>query len=273
MDRHEKEFARLLDKSGAALVRKSRHVIYRLPSGGNLVFPATPSTWSDSRKRVSTLKRIMRGQANASPVSEKPQPQPVELDSKRARIRQANREARPESDFRITTLDRPALGRDAQKPVRKYLIESVSDLVEAAERTESWRYLDVPGRTRALARIASSVPRFTHIKLAAVRYAVTSEKELDILKELHWFYPNRLSISEPMWAAYNRLAQRSSDWQPALVIDDPHDGTMILEVGSNELLEDQDRIFVLGLSAGPDFDYWMFTRQDIGSNRMVINHP
>jgi hypothetical protein len=273
MDRHEKEFARLLDKSGAVFLRKRRHVIYRLPSGSNVVCSATPSSWRASRQRVSDLKRILRDQTNASVVSEEPYLQPPTSASMRAQIHQSNVEARPQAEVHIPTLGRPAAERDAEQPVQQFFIESVSDLVDAAEMTESWRNLDVRGRTRVLTKIASRVSQFANVMVASVRYGVASEKELDILKDMPWFAPVRRTISEPVQAAYNRVSRRSSEWQPALVIDDPYNGKILLEVGSNELLESREKIFVAELPAGSNNDYFVITRNTTSTNQVTRNHP
>ncbi len=273
MDKHDREFARLLDQSGARLIRKRRHAIYRLPSGGNIVCSATPSSWSASRKRVRDLRHIIRNQVNASAVPEKPEPHPSKSVSKHVRNIQQNWDARSEAEVRIPSLDRTPRGTDANRPFGQFSVKNISDLVDAAEMTDSWRHLDVFGRTRVLTRIASRVPQFAGVMVAAVRYAVTSEKELETLKGMPWFADGHRAISEAMQTAYSRVRLRSSDWQPALVIDDPESGRFLLEFDSNELLQVRDKIFAIELPAGSAYDYFVFTRNNTGNDQVARNHP
>jgi hypothetical protein len=57
------------------------------------------------------------------------------------------------------------------------------------------------------------------------------------------------------------------------VIDDPYNGKILLEVGSNELLESREKIFVAELPAGSNNDYFVITRNTTSTNQVTRNHP
>ena len=270
MDKHEKEFANLLEKSGAVFLRKRRHVIYRLPSGGNLVCSATPSSWRAARQRVRDLKRILHAQASASVVSEGPQLQTPESEAKRLRMHQPIPDAESRAEVHIPALGRPAAERNTDRPIQKFFIENVPDLIDAAEATESWRRLDFSAQIRVLRKIGS---QFAHVEAATVRYAVTSDKELMFLQYYPWFTPEYREISPDVQATQSKVAQRSPGWRPALVIDDPIEGRLLLEIGSNELFGGAEKIFVTELGIWSGYDWRVFNRLNVSGEQIIKDHP
>jgi hypothetical protein len=60
LEKYEKEIEQLLHTTGAKLLRRKRHEIYRLQSGGNFVQASTPSDWRRSRNSLGVLRRILK---------------------------------------------------------------------------------------------------------------------------------------------------------------------------------------------------------------------
>lgn len=55
----EEELARLLRESGAVLVRKNRHLVYRLPNGQMYTMAATPSDFRAADNQLRQLRKVL----------------------------------------------------------------------------------------------------------------------------------------------------------------------------------------------------------------------
>jgi hypothetical protein len=260
MDKHQKEFLRLLEEARATLLRSSRHLIYRLPSGRNVVSSSTPSSWRAPRQRLSGLKRLLRGEAKVPAPAKQPQPRTLKSDRKRTRVPQANRAPRSDPEFRLV-FGRRAPGQVLEQAPEQLRPQSIYDMVAAAESTESWRALNVFGQMRVLRRLAAQMPQFTGFMPVSVRYAVTNLTEIIVLKDYPFFVRRiREKISPAVEAAKRQLYERCTPWRPALVIDDPDQGRLLIEVGSNELFPIRTKIFVVELPVQEGIDCHTTTR-------------
>ena len=56
-----REINRLLNSSGAVLVRQTKHAVYKLPNGRIFVESCTPSDSKAEYNNLSVLRRILRG--------------------------------------------------------------------------------------------------------------------------------------------------------------------------------------------------------------------
>ena len=59
-----------LDDAGAVFVRRSKHLIFRLPNGRNFVVAVTPSDHRAERQQLTQLRRLVR-ETNQPPHAEK----------------------------------------------------------------------------------------------------------------------------------------------------------------------------------------------------------
>jgi hypothetical protein len=66
------EVSRLLEESGAVLVRRKKHLVYRLPNGQNFISPKTPSDHRNAVNQLSNLRRALAMEPASSNQTQQP---------------------------------------------------------------------------------------------------------------------------------------------------------------------------------------------------------
>jgi hypothetical protein len=76
------EVSRLLEQSGAVLVRHKKHLVYRLPNGQNFISPKTPGDRRNAVNQLSHLRRALAIEPAASNPTQQPSAQGAAPDEK-----------------------------------------------------------------------------------------------------------------------------------------------------------------------------------------------
>ena len=76
------EVARLLDESGAVLVRHKKHLVYRLPNGQNFISPKTPGDHRTAVNQLSNLRRALAIEPASPNQTQQPPPQGADICAK-----------------------------------------------------------------------------------------------------------------------------------------------------------------------------------------------
>jgi hypothetical protein len=69
------EVSKLLEQSGAVLVRHKKHLVYRLPNGQNFISPKTPGDRRNAVNQLSNLRRALAAEPASSNQTQQPPPQ------------------------------------------------------------------------------------------------------------------------------------------------------------------------------------------------------
>ena len=237
MEKYEKEIEQLLHTTGAKLLRRKRHEIYRLQSGGNFVQASTPSDWRRSRNSLGVLRRILKPHpdqdGNKAMVPAQPDPEPQKL-----RRSLPNWEPRARAEVKI-----PALGGDRRAQEKRnrdsFPIRSVYDLVNAAELSPLWWSLDLCGRIRVLLKLSSG---FAKTEVVSIRYCgVTSEQLRSWGNEPIFDDPPIDDTGSLMFRLHSESGGR---WEPALLVEDADEGLLLIETSATRKYSGRQEITV-----------------------------
>ena len=237
MEKYEKEINQLLHRTGAKLLRRKRHQIYRLQSGGNFVQASTPSDWRRSRNSLGVLKRILTPHPdqdeNKATVPARPDPEPQKL-----RRSLPNWEPRAKGEVRI-----PSLGGDRRAQEKRnrgsFPVRNVYDLVDAAELSPLWWSLDVCGRIRVLLKLASG---FANTEVISIRYCGATSEQLR-----SWEYEATFddpSVDDTRSLMFRLHSESGGIWEPALLIEDADEGLLLIETSATRKFSGRQEITV-----------------------------
>ena len=238
MEKYQKEIEQLLQRTGAKLLRRKRHEIYRLESGRNFVQACTPSDWRRSRNALGVLRRILRphpdqgGNDAGAPGRPGPEPQ------KKLRGSLPNREPRPKAEVRIPTLGG---NRPSQEKTNRgsFPLRSVYDLVDAAELCPLWWSLDVCGRIRVLLKLSSG---FLKTEVVSIRYCGATSEQLWSWEDEAIF--DDAPIDDARSLMFRLHAESGGRWEPALLIEDADEGLLLVETSATRRFSGRQEITV-----------------------------
>ncbi len=238
LDKYQKEIEQLLYSTGAKLLRRRRHEIYRLQSAGNFVQSSTPSDWRRSRNSLGVLRRILRphpdqgGNDAVAPARPDPEPQ------KKMRRSLPNWEPRAKAEVRI-----PSLGgnRRVQEKTNRgsFPLRSVYDLVDAAELCPLWWSLDVCGRIRVLLKLSRG---FAKTEVVSIRYCGASTEQLRSW-EVEAIFDDP-TIDETRSLLFLLHSESGGRWEPALLIEDADEGLLLVETSATRKFTGRQEIMV-----------------------------
>jgi hypothetical protein len=233
MEKHEKQITQLLHSAGAEVVRKKKHVVYRLPGGRKFVRPSTPSDWRGDRNSLADLRRFLKEKPELPRRTVQQIPNESRPESRRKRMRVPNRDPREKAAVVIPFLSTGQPNRVVEDIGVQKRFESVYDLVNVIEEVDSYWDLDECGRVRVLMTLAS---RFAKTEALSVRYCSVSAKELepgtDFLK----------STTE----AFSRLDMEWGDtWGPSLFVHDPVEGDLLIETNARDSKGNRDHFTII----------------------------
>jgi hypothetical protein len=238
LEKYEKEIEQLLHRTGAKLLRRKRHEIYRLQSGGNFVQASTPSDWRRSRNSLGLLKRMLKphrdqvGNDAVAPACPAPGPQ------KKLRRSLPNWEPRVKAEVRI-----PSLGgnRRAEEKANRnsFPVRSVYDLVDAAELCPLWWSLDVCGRIRVLLKLSSG---FAKTEVVSIRYCGVTSEQLRSWEAEAIFDDQPLDDTRSLM--FRLHCESRGRWEPALLVDDVDEGLLLIETSAARKFSGRDEITV-----------------------------
>lgn len=238
LEKYQKEIEQLLHRTGAKLLRRKRHQIYRLQSGENFVQASTPSDWRRSRNSLGVLKRILRPHPDQGGNDAVAPPRPDPENQKKLRKSLPNREPRPKAEVRI-----PSLGgsRRAQEKTNRdfFHVRNVYDLVDAAELSPLWWSLDVCGRIRVLLKLSSG---FAKTEAVSIRYCgVTSEQLRSWEEEAIFDHP---PVDDTRSLMFRLHSESRGRWEPALLVEDADEGLLLIETSATRKFTGRDEITV-----------------------------
>ena len=238
MEKYQKEIEHLLHRTGAKLLRRKRHEIYRLESGGNFVQASTPSDWRRSRNSLGVLRRILKphpdqgGNDAAAPARPAAEPQ------EKLRRSLPNWEPREKAEVRI-----PSLGgsRPSQEKTNRgsFPVRSIYDLVDAAELCPLWWSLDVCGRIRVLLKLSSGFPK---TEVVSIRYCVATSEQLRFWENEAIFDDSPVDDARSLM--FRLHAESGGRWEPALLIEDPVEGLLLVETSAARRFSGRQEITV-----------------------------
>jgi hypothetical protein len=238
LEKYQKEIEQLLHRTGAKLLRRKRHEIYRLQSGGNFVQASTPSDWRRSRNSLGVLRRILShhpdqgGNDAVAPARPDPEPQ------KKLRRSLPNWEPRAKAEVSI-----PSLGSNRQAKEKtnrgSFPVRDVYDLVDAAELCPLWWSLDVCGRIRVLLKLSSG---FAKTAVVSIRYCgVTSEQLKSWEDDAIFDYPH---VDETRSLMFRLHSESGGRWETALLIEDADEGLLLVETSATRQFSGRQEITV-----------------------------
>jgi hypothetical protein len=238
LEKYQKEIEQLLHRTGAKLLRRKRHEIYRLQSGGNFVQASTPSDWRRSRNSLGVLRRILSphpdqgGNDAVAPARPDPEPQ------KKLRRSLPNWEPRAKAEVRI-----PSLGgnRQAQEKTNRgsFPVRDVYDLVDAAELCPLWWSLDVCGRIRVLLKLSSG---FAKTEVVSIRYCGATSEQLKSWNDEAIFDDPHLDETRSLM--FRLHSESGGRWEPALLIEDADEGLLLVETSAMRKFSGRQEITV-----------------------------
>jgi hypothetical protein len=162
----------MLRASGASLVRRKRHQVWRLPNGRNFVHSSSASDHLGVRNAVADLRRLLtqglasHGEANdSSSVATEP--------AHRGRFHAPNRPERADGIVVFPT-SRAEPKRAVQPRTDPVALSCLDDLLDAVDGVEAFWKLDSYGRIRVLQKLAQP---FAEVKtLYTLFFSATAEE-------------------------------------------------------------------------------------------------
>jgi len=236
LEKYEKEIEQLLHTTGAKLLRRKRHEIYRLQSGGNFVQASTPSDWRRSRNSLGVLRRILKphpDQDGNNAIVAQPDTEPQKLHRSLP-----NWEPRARAEVKI-----PALGGDRRAQEKRnrdsFPIRSVYDLVNAAELSPLWWSLDLCGRIRVLLKLSSG---FAKTEVVSIRYCGVSSEQLRTWGNEPIF--DDPPIDDTGSLMFRLHSESGGRWEPALLVEDADEGLLLIETSATRKYSGRQEITV-----------------------------
>jgi hypothetical protein len=234
MDRHERKIEELLGAAGARIVRRRKHVVYRLLSGRSFVQPKTGSDWRGSRNALSDLGQLLRaGDSNTMPEVEPGRE--VAAVPRRRRRQGANRDARSYSEAVI-----PKLGRIERKDQDRFEMQflSLDDVLEQAEDNDAFWELDACGRCRVLSKF---IAPFARVEPVSTQFFPLQVEEWEELND-----PIRDDHDQRIGEFIQRMGEHWKwNWSMGLLVRDDYDyGDVLLEPMALSMLGGVDAILV-----------------------------
>jgi len=253
MDKFEKQIREMLGTSGARLVRRKRHQVWRLPNGRNFVHPTSGSDHLGVRNAVADLRRLLtRRLAPHGGVN----------DSSSAAIESAHRGRfhvpnRPERADGIVVF--PTSRAESKRAVRPrtdpVAFSCLDDLLDAVDGVEAFWKLDCYGRIRVLQKLAQP---FAEVKVLNALFFLATAREIEFAEA----HPDDPRTEEWIVAGFGHFADRDF-WFPALWINDPEQGVVIVESSAMGLLAGWDQIVVTVLEDSHFFHMFSYPIWDL----------
>jgi hypothetical protein len=122
------EVSRLLEQSGAVLVRRKKHLVYQLPNGQNFISPKTPGDHRNSQNQLRSLRRAL-----ALPNQNQQQPAQGEQDCD---LRNSQAKENNEMPAIQTPAAPPQLGPPVAEPPKLCLKERIEAIIRDAETAQ-----------------------------------------------------------------------------------------------------------------------------------------
>lgn len=237
MEKYEKEIKQLLHTTGAKLLRRKRHQIYRLQSGQNFVQASTPSDWRRSRNSLGVLRRILKPDPDQD-GNNAVVPARAAREPRKLRSNLPNWEPRARGEVRI-----PSLGgnRGAQEKTNRasFPFRNVYELIDAADLSPLWWSLDVCGQIRVLLKLAGG---FAKAEAISIRYCGATSEELKSWQNEQIF--DEESIDDTRSLMFRLHAESGGRWKPALLIEDANEGPLLIETTASAKFTGRQEIIV-----------------------------
>lgn len=226
MNKYEKNIDAILKDSKAVLIRNKNHQIWRLPNGHNFVQPCTPSDSNWSRLALGTLRRSLKEKIAEDSVPDAAAPdQPTPKRQRRPDHAPVPRE---ESELIIPSLGGGAVSRRSDYGFEHF--RSISEVVEVVYEVESFWRLNHSGRIRVLLNLAKT---FAQAEAIPARYISVSPQTFEMEKS---------DLQKFLWSAMTEM-WRGIGAVPALWINDPIEGELLIETTSLRFIANFEQLF------------------------------
>jgi hypothetical protein len=201
MDKYKKKVVDLLEASGATMLRRKKHIVYRLSNKRLFVESSTPSDANSYKHAYSDLRRVAAMPAPQEITDDNSSGnQVVANDSIAYRAPIANRAPREDAEVIIPPLGTIAVQRSG-RPRQETQFESVSELLNIADRVESFWNLTSDGQIRVLEKLAKG---FANVEVLGSRscnasfydfeWLIVADEPLEMLSDLDWPMPPARSL-------------------------------------------------------------------------------
>jgi hypothetical protein len=243
MDKYEKRTQEILRCVGAELVRQGRHAIYKLPDGQGFVRSKTPSDWRASRKSLASLRRLVNTRYESDPEMLSPMKAELaqEPPEKRAKFVTPNRDKRDVRHGHILSFDtrEPKASLDSTSLATQF--SSVEDLLAVIQHIDSYWQLDYCGRIRILHTFAS---QFAKTSILAVRFS-----SMEVVRKPRKCSKNEMLLLLNIKNQKLNWMRQYEEWGltglPALLIEDPKLGPVVIEVSGLPIIGKADDTAVI----------------------------
>ena len=231
MDKFEKQIQEMLRTSGASLVRRKRHQVWRLPNGRNFVHSSSGSDHLGARNAVADLRRLLT--QRLAPHDEANDSSSVAIEpAHRGRLHAPNRPERADGIVVFPT-SRAEPKRTVQPRTGPVTFSCLDDLLDAVDGVEAFWKLDSYGRIRVLQKLAQP---FAKVKILHTLFFPATAEEIEFAAE----HPDDPRTEEWIVTGFGHFADRDF-WFPALWVNDPEKGVVMVESSAMGLLAGWDQ--------------------------------
>jgi hypothetical protein len=231
MDKFEKQIQEMLRTSGASLVRRKRHQVWRLPNGRRFVHSSSGSDHLGVRNAAADLRRLLT--QRLAPHGEANDPSSVGTEpAHRGKFHAPNRPQRADGIvvFPTSSAEPKRAVRPRTDPVA---FSCLDDLLDAVDGVEAFWKLDSYGRIRVLQKLAQP---FAEVKILHTLFFSATAEEIEFANA----HPDDPRTEEWIVAGFSHFADRNFFF-PALWVNDPERGVVMVESSAMGLLAGWDQ--------------------------------